>query len=307
MRIIEYVLWTIVTLFSLLIVRVLYKRNSTPIEKIVFGTVAGLVFVFLIGAFWFSTGRKLDIAYEAILCPLSPISLSSCELPLGERERKEQAKPERGREKQAMLERTKLEREREERAKLERERKERARLEREREEQARLEREREERVRLERERKERTKLERGREERAKLERERKERARLEREREEQARLEREREEEQRRSQRFAAMAVGISGRRLFAITARDMPSYADAEAGALARCNQEVSNCRIEATFSGAGKCGYAAAGAAHAPLFGSPDIRGGVRTGPTATEAIERCEAVFQKCYIFHTSCNSP
>jgi hypothetical protein len=104
------------------------------------------------------------------------------------------------------------------------------------------------------------------------------------------------------------MAVGNAGRRLFAVTARDMPSYADAEAKAMARCNEEVSNCRIAATFSGAGKCGYAAIAVGGVqPIFSKPDINAIVRTGPTETEALESCKIVFGNCYIFHTSCNSP
>lgn len=270
MRSIWYVQLIITTVLSLVTVKLLYRKRWTRSEKMIFSGVACLVFFFLIGAFWFSTEKKLDeIVYEAMLCPF--FSLSRCELSLDEREGEEQAR-------------------------LGRERKEPARLEQARLEQARLER-----ARLEREREERAKLEQ-----ARLERERKERAKLERE--ERARLAREREEAQRRSKRFAAMAVGNAGRRLFAVTARDMPSYADAEAKAMSRCNQEVSNCRIATTFSGAGKCGYAATAIVGVqPLFSQPDISAVVRTGPTATEAIERCKTVFRNCYIFHTSCNSP
>ena len=293
MRSIEYVQWIIITVLSLVMVKLLYQRNWAPIEKMIFSGVASSVFFLLVGALWFSTGKKLDeVAYEAILCPF--FSLSRCELSIGEREREEQAK----------LARVNLERMREERARLERER---TRFEQEREDRARLEQEREDRAKLEQEREERAKLERERKERARLERERKERAKLEREREERARLEREREEQQRRSQRFAAMAVGNKGNRLFAVTARDMSSYADAEEKAIARCNQEVSNCHIEATFNGAGKCGYAAIGVVDAGLFDGPNGPPDVHTGSTETEAIEKCQIVFQKCYIFHTSCNSP
>src|SRR5262249_11502999 len=106
---------------------------------------------------------------------------------------------------------------------------------------------------------------------------------------------------------FAAMAVGNKGNHLFAVTAGDMASYVDAEAKALARCNQEVSDCRIQAIFSGAGKCGFAAVKIANVWLFGKTIERPRVITAATETEAMEKCQTIYRSCYIFHMGCNSP
>jgi hypothetical protein len=277
MRIAEYTQWVIITFFSLLIVRALYPKNWPPAEKVIFSVIVAIVFFFLIGAFWLTTGKKFDeVVYEAVLCPLH--AFARCEPLTAEEEERRRLQEEQRR--KAEAERREAERKREA------ERQE-ARREQERQEQAQREREAERRREAERQ----------------------EQARRDRERQEQAQRqqeERRQEEERRRSLRFAATAMGHQEHRWYAVTVRDQQSYAEAESRAMTRCNQEVQECRIVARFSGPGRCAYVAGGNVVTQQYGRVNRRSGARVGPTEGEAIQKCSLAFQNCRIFHSGCNS-
>lgn len=119
-------------------------------------------------------------------------------------------------------------------------------------------------------------------------------------------LQAEREREM-RSRRFAATAVGRNPatRGLVAVTFVDQDSIDAAVSKALMMCNQRASDCRLAARFSGPGRCVFVAGGRTVMRLPGRARQHYGVRVGPSEMEALQRCQAAFQECRIFHTRCN--
>jgi hypothetical protein len=111
-----------------------------------------------------------------------------------------------------------------------------------------------------------------------------------------------------RSRRFGATAVGrVEATKGFgAATFTDQQSTADAESRALAKCNQEATDCKVVARFSGSGKCVFVAGGTTVICEPGGVRRRTGVKTAGTEAEALQKCQSDFQECRIFHTRCNS-
>jgi hypothetical protein len=111
-----------------------------------------------------------------------------------------------------------------------------------------------------------------------------------------------------RSRRFGATAVGrVEATKSFrAVTFIDQQSTAQAESQAMTRCNQEASDCKVVARFSGSGKCVFVAGGTTVIREPGRVGHRTGVKTAGTEAEALQNCRSDFQECRVFHTRCNS-
>jgi pyrimidine deaminase RibD-like protein len=111
-----------------------------------------------------------------------------------------------------------------------------------------------------------------------------------------------------RSRRFGATAVGrVEATKGFhAATFVDQQSTAHAESQAITRCNQEASDCKVVARFSGPGKCVFVAGGTTVTREPGGVRRRTGVKTAGTEAEALQTCRSDFQECRVFHTRCNS-
>lgn len=303
MRISEYLLWFLLTFGSLFVVSAVLPNSWPERTKITIRMVTAAGFFLLIGAYWLTTGEKFDeTAYRLILCRVHDFYRCNSQKDSTEAKRLEQ-------EQRDSIAAAALPQEADSQGRLRAERERQRSADEARAREAEMERRRQEEMERQRAANEARQRAIEAERRLQEQRDRQKLADEAREREaEAARRAQEQRELELLSRRYGATAVGrveATGQ-FFATSFINQQSGADAESRAIARCNQEASECKVVARFNGFGKCVFVASGTSITREIGRVRRHAGVRSAGTEAEALQKCQSDFQNCNVFHTRCNN-